>query len=192
MRRSGDFPPIVPKQSYLFCPANNFDTPMGLTVNPLQNLTLRECRQSDVAAVRRLIHETIDRSYTGVYPPRALQSFREFHSEENIAERVRTGTVLVLEREGEIVATGSLVGNEICGVFVRASCQRCGYGRVVMRELEKRAEERGVEEVELSVSLPSRAFYEGLCYEITEECSMDVGEGQRLDYWRAKKRPGKG
>lgn len=153
---------------------------------------LRECRQSDVVAVRRLIHDTIEHSYTGAYPPRALQSFREFHSDQNIAKRVKTGTVLVLEREGEIVATGSLVGNEICGVFVHLSCQRCGYGRVVMQELEKRAKERGVEEVGLSVSLPSRAFYEGLGYEITEECSMDVGEGQRLDYWRARKRLKKG
>ena len=154
--------------------------------------TLRRCRQSEVVAVRRLIHETIDASYTGVYPPRALQSFREFHSDENIAERVRTGTVLVLKREGEIVATGSLVGNEICGVFVRASCQRCGYGRVVMVELEKRAKVNGCARGELSVSLPSRAFYESLGYEITEECSMDVGEGQRLDYWRGRKLLSKG
>ncbi len=150
--------------------------------------TLRECRRSDVIAVRRLIHETIDASYTGVYPSRALQSFREFHSDDSIAKRMKTGTVLVLEREGEIVATGSLVGNEICGVFVRASCQRCGYGRVVMVELERRAKANGCAAVELSVSLPSRAFYESLGYEITDECSMDVGEGQRLDYWRGRKR----
>lgn len=153
---------------------------------------IRECRQSDVIAVRRLIHETINASYTGVYPSRALQSFREFHSDDSIAKRMKTGTVLVLERQGEIVATGSLVGDEICGVFVRASCQRCGYGRVVMVELEKRAKANGCATVELSVSLPSRAFYEGLGYEITEECSIDVGEGQRLDYWRGRKLLSKG
>jgi hypothetical protein len=41
--------------------------------------------------------------------------------------------------------------------------------------------------VELSVSLPSRRFYENLGYELVEACSIDVGEGQRLDFWKARK-----
>jgi hypothetical protein len=41
--------------------------------------------------------------------------------------------------------------------------------------------------VSLSVSLPSRRFYEALGYEIVEERSIDVGEGQRLDFWQAHK-----
>ena len=56
-----------------------------------------------------------------------------------------------------------------------------------MRELENEAKARGCTESELSVSLPSRGFYEGLGYEMLEECLIDVGEGQHLDFWKARK-----
>ncbi len=72
-------------------------------------------------------------------------------------------------------------------IFVRPDLQRRGHGKAVMRELERRARARGFTQVELSVSLPSREFYESLGYEMLEECSIDVGDGQRLDFWKAGK-----
>jgi hypothetical protein len=42
--------------------------------------------------------------------------------------------------------------------------------------------------VELDVSLPSRGFYERRGYRMLEDRSIDVGEGETLDYWRAAKR----
>ncbi len=56
-----------------------------------------------------------------------------------------------------------------------------------MKELEKKAVLNAVSEVVLSVSLPSRRFYESLGYKITGSYSTDVGEGQQLNYWEAKK-----
>ena len=57
-----------------------------------------------------------------------------------------------------------------------------------MKELEERAVLNAVGEVALSVSLPSRRFYGSLGYEIIENRSIDVGEGQQLNYWEAKKK----
>ena len=57
-----------------------------------------------------------------------------------------------------------------------------------MERLEAAARAAGVTESVLSVSLPSKRFYEGLGYEIVEERSRHLGEGQRLDFWKAKKR----
>jgi hypothetical protein len=45
----------------------------------------------------------------------------------------------------------------------------------------------GHQEAVLSVSLPSRAFYERLGYQIIEGRSIEVGEGQHLDFWKARK-----
>jgi ribosomal protein S18 acetylase RimI-like enzyme len=152
-----------------------------------EDIRLRDFRSADLASVRRLIHNTIGVSYSRVYPPRAVQFFRQFHSEQEILARSEAGEILVAEREGTIVATGALVGREILGVFVDAQCQDRGYGTAVMRELERRAKERGCKEVELSVSLPSRGFYERRGYQVLEECSIDVGEGERLRFWKARK-----
>ena len=148
---------------------------------------IREFRESDLVSVRRLIHQTIDVCYSGVYPPRAVQFFKDFHSEEKIMERHREGKILVVEQDGNVIATGTIVGSDIFGVFVQPEFHRRGHGEALMRELENKAKAGGCTESELSVSLPARGFYERLGYEMLEECSIDVGEGQRLDFWKARK-----
>jgi GNAT superfamily N-acetyltransferase len=148
---------------------------------------IREFRPSDLEAVLRLIHHTIDVSYSPVYPVRAIQFFKDFHSEAKIIKRHQNGEILILEKDGEVIGTGSLVGTDILGVFVHPRYQHQGYGKAIMKELEQRAVLNAVCEVVLSVSLPSRRFYESLGYEITESHRTDVGESQWLDYWEAKK-----
>jgi hypothetical protein len=56
-----------------------------------------------------------------------------------------------------------------------------------MRALERQACKNGCQEVELSVSLPSKDFYDRLGYRIMEEYCLAVGEGERLHFWKAKK-----
>jgi len=150
-------------------------------------LQIRRFGQGDLVALGRLIHDTIDGCYTNVYPPRAVLFFRGFHSDEKIMQRDKDGLILLIKDESVLVGTGSILGNEILGVFVLPQFQGRGYGKAVMCELEQRAKAKGYLDVVLSVSVPSRKFYEGLGYEILEKRSIDVGEGQYLDYWEAKK-----
>ena len=152
------------------------------------SLKIRRFRKPDLGPLRQLIHATIDLSYAEVYPPRAVAFFKTFHSKEKILARSAAGTVLVIEEEGGLTATGSLVEGEIFAVFVHPRFQQGGRGKALMLALEDEARAQGVTESELSVSLPSLPFYRGLGYEIVEERSRDVGEGQWLDFWKAKKR----
>lgn len=152
-----------------------------------EGLCIREFQENDVESIARLIRRTIDVCYTNVYPPRAVEFFKRFHSRDGILERSKKGAILVAERDGNAIGTGAIVENEIYGVFVEPTMQGQGHGRAIMRELETRAIAKGHSDVALSVSLPSRKFYEGLGYEILQEAHVDVGEGQRLDFWKAKK-----
>lgn len=162
---------------------------MGSDAAPSPNkATIRGFRETDLVALARLIQRTIDASYSGAYPFRAVQFFKELHSPAKIMERHRQGDLLVVEREGRLIATGVLVGGDIFGVFVDPEFQRCGYGRSLMRELESKAKAWGFAASELSVSLPSIGFYQSLGYDLLEKCSIDVGEGQSLDFWKARKR----
>lgn len=149
--------------------------------------SIRQFRASDVRVVLKLIHHTIEVSYSPVYPPRAVQFFKDFHSGIKIIERHLKGEILVVEKDGDIIGTGSLVDADILGVFVNPAFQHQGHGKSLMQAIEKKATIKGIREVKLSVSLPSRRFYESLGYEIIEDRTIDVGEGQRLDYWEAKK-----
>lgn len=148
---------------------------------------IREFKESDLISVGDLIYKTIDACYSGIYPPRAVQFFKQFHSHEKIIERHQRGEILIVEQDDNVLGTGSLINSDISGVFVHPQFHGRGFGGALMRELEKRAMASGCVESELSVSLPSRGFYEGLGYVILQECSIDVGEDQHLYYWQAKK-----
>ena len=148
---------------------------------------MRAFRPSDASALRRLIERTIDESYGPVYPPRALDFFKRFHSEAEILARHGEGEILVIERDGALVATGALVGKDILGVFVDPDAQHQGHGKTLMRALEAEARARGVTEVEISASLPSRRFYERCGYTGFEDREKDLGDGQRLTFWKAWK-----
>jgi len=146
--------------------------------------SIRRFREADLSPLRDFIAAVVDASYSGVYPPRAVDFFKDWHSDKRILERNAQGVILIVEdnRNGSILATGSLIGSEISGVFVRSDIQRNGIGAEIMRTLEEIAFEKGLSEIKLSVSLPSGGFYERLGYEISGELSTDVGEGQSLIY----------
>ena len=150
---------------------------------------IRPFNEADLHNLHRMICETIDASYSGVYPPRAIRFFKEHHSEKKIVGRSVMGKILVLisERDASILATGSLMDSEIIGVFVHPDHQRQGYGKVIMAELEKMAIAESVSEITLSISLPSRKFYEYCGYDALDEYALDVGSGEYLRYWLGKK-----
>lgn len=110
---------------------------------------LRLFQYSDLSQLNQMIQKTIEYSYSGIYPDLAVLFFKNYHCESNILERNRKGEVLVLEKDGTIVATGSIVGNEISGVFVEPKSQGFGCGSQIMIELEKRAKTKCISEVTL-------------------------------------------
>jgi ribosomal protein S18 acetylase RimI-like enzyme len=150
-------------------------------------MILRQFMPSDLASLKDLILTTIDTSYAGVYPPRAIEYFKQYHSDEQILDRAKNGYTVIGESQGEAIATGSIVEDHICAVFVMPSAQHQGLGRNIMELLEVKAQSEGFKEVNLHVSLPSRKFYERLGYQLSDEAYLDVGEGQRLDYRVGKK-----
>lgn len=149
---------------------------------------IRFYMDNDIDELYDLIQETIAISYPSHYPEKAVQYFKKYHSKENIKKRNITGQILVIEKGGKIIGTGSIVHNEISGVFIRPDCQKTGFGNMIMTKLESIAKEKGVLEITLYVSLPSRGFYEKLKYEISEPQKIDVGESQYLEFWFGNKK----
>jgi ribosomal protein S18 acetylase RimI-like enzyme len=148
---------------------------------------IRDFGAADTEPVRQLIYETIEISYGSVYPQQAINFFKGFHSAARIMERHQKGKTIVIERSGRIIGTGSFLEGEIMGVFVHPDFQSYGLGKKIMTELEKIAFSNHCRKVSLSVSLPSRGFYEGLGYNILKKCFIEVKTGARLDYWTASK-----
>lgn len=148
---------------------------------------VREYRASDLDAVKRLIHATIDACYPAVYPAEAVAFFKEYHSDEAIAKRAEQGHTLVLEQCGQIIGTGTLVDDHVTAVFVDRSLQKQGLGKRIMTLLEAEARSAGVRSMTLDASLPSKRFYDSLGYVVVEEAFHPVANDKTLDYYRMRK-----
>ncbi|KAF5075797.1 MAG: GNAT family N-acetyltransferase [Methanoculleus horonobensis] len=149
----------------------------------MEDIPLRRFSPGDLEDVSRLVAETIEVSYAKSYPREAIDYFLDYHTVEQISADADRGCTFVIEPAGRIVGTGTLLGTTIKRVFVHPSRQRRGYGALLMRALEREALRCGIRKVDLSASLPSKRFYDGLGY--TTECEeyIPVGNGRRLDYY---------
>lgn len=148
---------------------------------------IRNYNREDLSSLHCLIQETISFSYPAFYSDVAINFFKEHHSKDNISRRVEVGKTVLVEENARIIATGSIVGSEISGVFVLPEKQKHGLGREVMALLEDEARKTNIVETHLDISLPARSFYESLGYEITQFGHIDLGNNETLDYWQAKK-----
>ena len=148
-----------------------------------------EFREEDLSSLRRLILSTIDASYTGVYPVEAIEFFKDYHSEQQILDDATAGCTVVAGYGTVIAGTGTLIGTNIRRVFVHPRHQHRGIGKLIVRELERRAQIEGSPTIDLEASLVSIPFWESLGFAVQGEDHIPVKNGQTLRYSRMVKAP---
>ena len=151
-----------------------------------EQIRIREFSPSDLQKVFGLIWKTINTCYPAVYSPEAITYWEDIHTEEKILSDAKSGSILVLESQGSIVATGTLLGYRIGRVYVQPEKQGSGFGKLIMQELENKAKQKGLKEVKLYSSLVSKKFYDCLGYKTIRETFLEI-KGKRLDYYDMKK-----
>ncbi len=150
-------------------------------------ILIRNYKKKDLERLIFIVHATIKKAYAGVYPEEAIEYFLNLHSKENMEKDIPKGCTFMLELEGEIIASGSIVESEIKRVFVLPRYQGGGYGRKIMTGLEKAALRNGIRRVELCASLPSKDFYLALGYEIVRFTYLPVNNNKKLEYYDMEK-----
>jgi len=123
---------------------------------------IRAYRETDASAVGVLIAETyadynlgfLDPEEVGAYlgPFQHADSSDPGHRQA-IADAIRNHTVLVAERDNEVV--GVLRGRPEClaSLFVRGDCHRQGIGRELVHQFERGATEGGVKVIRVAATL---------------------------------------
>lgn len=154
----------------------------------LQGIALREFSREDLAALYRLVQNTIEAAYGGVYPPEAVAFFKDYHSQENILNDAAGGYTVVAEQDGEILGTGTLLECNVRRVFTDVSRQNRGIGGTIAVELESRARTKKAPSLDLAASLVSRQFWESFGFIVSQEDFIPVGNGQKLRYYRMLKK----
>ena len=121
-----------------------------------QYIQIREFNEEDLSSVYKLIQDTIDISYYKVYSKEAIEFFKEHHSIEHILDDAVNGYTIIAEHEGEILGTATLFGSNIRRVFVSPRCQHSGVGKLLVRDLEKKASFKRITIVDLEASISSK------------------------------------
>lgn len=150
-------------------------------------MKIREFRKTDLAAVKGLVDKTIDICYPGIYCAEAVQFFKDWHTEEKILQNAADGFTIVLEQNGRIVGTGTIVADEIARVFVNPEFQKHGFGKLIMDKLEGKALSTSAGIVKLDASIPSKKFYDLLGYITLEKTFIEVKNNKRLDFYKMQK-----
>jgi len=152
------------------------------------NIFIREIKPSDIEEVKKLIWDTINTCYPVIYSPKVITYWESLHNTEGILKDMNEGFMVVLEKNGYIVATGSLLEDEIRRVYVLPEFQSQGLGKKVMQELEEQARRLDLNSVRLCSSLVSKKFYDAIGYETTEEKFHKLDNGETLHYYAMQKK----
>jgi GNAT superfamily N-acetyltransferase len=152
----------------------------------LPAILIRRFSENDLPHLCNLISETIEKCYTGVYHPKAVSFFHEYHSPENVLRDAAAGITLVAWLNQKLVATATLTENYICRVFVHPSLQGIGIGKAIAEEIEGLAIENGINTLELDASLTSRSFWTRLGWQVTAP-KVEMVDGVPLEYYKMMK-----
>jgi GNAT superfamily N-acetyltransferase len=164
---------------------------MGRRISKRPDISVRRFKPSDLDTVKSLIQRTIDACYSKVYCKEALQFFKDWHYDNRILNDAKEGYTIVLQKNNEVVGTGTIVGDEIRRVFVEPAFQRQGFGKIIMRKLEAKALALRIHLVKLDASIPSKVFYDSLGYVTFEETFLEVENHKRLDFYKMQKTLGR-
>jgi GNAT superfamily N-acetyltransferase len=85
------------------------------------------------------------------------------------------------------MGTGTLSGTNIRRVFVNPHHQQKGTGKLIVRELEKKALIAKITTLDLEASLVSRQFWESTGFVVQREDFVPVRNDQRLHFYRMTK-----
>lgn len=124
---------------------------------------------TDLIAVRKLIHKTIEICYPGYYNDEIVRFFKDYHSYERIREQALKGFSLVYLHNDKIVGTGTLEDNHINSVYIDPRHQFKGFGKRIICALLNEAEHRGYIRLGLDATPGSVPFYKRLGFNVIKE-----------------------
>ena len=144
-------------------------------------------KKSDLQSVYELVQKTIQVSYADVYPPEAIEFFKNYHNQDDILKDAVSGYSIVAESDGLILGTGTLLEMNVRRVYIDPQHQHRGIGQLIVKKLEQKAKSERLEKLDLSASLKSRRFWEAMGFVFVAEYFIPVANDKKLIYYEMAK-----
>ncbi|MCQ4021768.1 MULTISPECIES: GNAT family N-acetyltransferase [unclassified Ruminococcus] len=144
-------------------------------------LQYRKATLDEAEIVYCIVQHTIAEIYPDYYTTAVIGFFSRLHSIDNIIKDIEQSRISVLEKDGEIIGTGSHTGNHLTRIYVLPEFQGQGFGSYIMNELEKEIISEN-DYCELDASLPACIFYENRGFRTVKHVKYDIGNGTFMIY----------
>lgn len=130
-----------------------------------QTMTLRPFTTNDASVLSCLIIDNLRKYYAQAWD---LEEYCALYAEYALIKLAESEEIFVVEDKENIVATGSLAGNQIKSIFVSLTWQSKGIGRWLITQLEQKALIKGINKLIVLSGKHAVGFYEKLGYHKTE------------------------
>lgn len=145
------------------------------------SLRFRQATPEDAPAILAIKQAAIQNIAGWYYTPDQIDAWTPDESALSTFEAAIESeryTVLLAEVDGDTAAYGGLNWPEkrIDAAFVDPDHERAGIGSSLIRQLESRAQMRGIQELDIVSSKNAREFYEGLGYWHFDTKKREIGE----------------
>jgi putative acetyltransferase len=144
--------------------------------------TVRRAGEEDCEGIWRVHTRAIRGIANSYYTPEEIESWASPRQPEHYVEPVRNKEFYVAEEDGDVIGFGALdhKQKEIEAVYVSPEAARRGVGKAILRRLEERARELGIESLKMDASLNAVPFYKSAGYESQKETTHRLASGVEI------------
>lgn len=156
-------------------------------------IAVRDLRPDEGRVYLDIVNSAIRGLAAGHYTPDAIAGWVVPTTDESVRDLMLNTDReirLIAELDGRVAGIGALVveRSELRACYVAPHAARRGCGSAIVREIERRALERGLTHLELAASLNAEPFYAAHGYEVGERSEVVLRNGHRMPAVWMKKR----
>lgn len=140
---------------------------------------IREFRRGDEIGWCRVREENLIRINSKYYPPGIITALLKSNVPKRALKNSESDFMLVYEHDGKIIGTIRMTREgEIMNCFVKPSYQSNGVGKELLKSVEIKASELGLDKLFLYASVNAQDFYESNGY-LKEHDETDEISGEK-------------
>ena len=146
---------------------------------------LRTLHDGEEAVLLALFFNTIRRINIRDYTQEQVEGWAPDNLDPGSwVDKMRSIRPFVVEADGIIVGYSDLQPDGLVDhFFVHHQWQRRGVGRMLMGEIERRAEEAGIPSLESHVSITARPFFEAFGFRVVREQQTEMHGVEMTNYF---------
>jgi len=150
-------------------------------------MDIRQAQLSDLPQIKNILHQSVKQYLPLVYQPEVIEYFIDYHNDERICKGIVEGYTLLAFNGNRAVATATITGDYVGGMYVLPDYTRNKLGTSLMNQIIDIAKRDLLRSVWLEATLGSEEFYYSLGFTMLATRYTPIDDKMRLYYFDMQK-----